>query len=43
LGKNSGISRNVFSRKTLKTNPGKVPIDVPRDRNATIDPVVVPK
>jgi putative transposase len=42
-GKNSGNNRNGFSRKTLKTNLGEVPLDVPRDRNATFDPVVVPK
>jgi putative transposase len=43
LGKNSGNSRNGTSRKTLKTNLGEVPLDVPRDRNATFDPIVVPK
>ena len=42
-GKNSGNSRNGFSRKTLKTNLGEVPLDVPRDRNSTFEPVVVPK
>ncbi len=42
-GKNSGNSRNGFSRKTLKTNLGEVPLDVPRDRNSSFDPVVVPK
>jgi transposase-like protein len=42
-GKNSGNSRNGFSRKTLKTNLGEVPLDVPRDRNATFEPVVVPR
>jgi Transposase and inactivated derivatives len=43
LGKNSGNSRNGTSRKTLKTNLGEVPLDIPRDRNATFDPIVVPK
>jgi len=42
-GKNSGNSRNGFSKKTLKTNLGEVPLDVPRDRNSTFDPIVVPK
>ena len=42
-GKNSDNSRNGFSRKTLKTNLGEVPLDVPCDRNSTFDPVVVPK
>jgi transposase-like protein len=41
--KNSGYNRNGFSRKTLKTNLGEVPLDVPRDRNSTFDPEVVPK
>lgn len=42
-GKNSGNSRNGYSGKTLKTNLGEIPLDVPRDRNATFDPVIVPK
>jgi putative transposase len=42
-GKNSGNSRNGFSKKTLKTNLGEVPLDVPRNRNSTFDPIVVPK
>lgn len=43
VGKNSGNSRNGFSRKTLKTNLGEVPLELPRDRNSTFDPIVVPK
>jgi len=27
----------------LKTNLGEVPLDIPRDRNATFDPIIVPK
>jgi putative transposase len=42
-GKNSGNSRNGYSGKTLKTNLGEIPLDVPRDRNATFEPVIVPK
>jgi transposase-like protein len=42
-GKNSGNSRNGHSGKTLKTNLGEIPLEVPRDRNGTFDPVVVPK
>lgn len=42
-GKNSDNSRNGSSRKTLKTNLGEAPLDVPRDRNATFDPIIVPK
>ncbi len=40
LGDNS---RNGFSKKTLKTNIGDIPLDVPRDRESSFDPVIVPK
>jgi putative transposase len=43
LGINSGNSRNGSSRKTLKTSVGEVPIEVPRDRNSTFEPVAIPK
>ena len=36
-------SRNGFSNKTLKTNIGDIPLDVPRDRESSFDPVIVPK
>jgi len=42
-GRNTGNSRNGYSGKTLKTNLGEIPLEVPRDRNATFDPLVVPK
>ena len=42
-GKNTGNSRNGYSGKTLKTNIGDIPLDVPRDRNATFEPIAVPK
>lgn len=42
-GKKSGNSRNGYSGKVLKTNLGEIPLEIPRDRNATFDPVVVPK
>jgi len=42
-GENSGNSRNGYSNKTLKTNIGDIPLDVPRDRNASFEPIVVPK
>ena len=35
--------RNGYSKKTLKTTVGDVPIEVPRDREGTFEPVVVPK
>jgi transposase-like protein len=31
------------SRKTLKGNPGEIPIEVPRDRNGEFDPQFVKK
>ena len=39
-GKNS---RNGYSNKTLKTNIGDIPLDMPRDRDASFEPKVVPK
>ena len=42
-GRNTGNSRNGYSKKILKTNLGDIPLDVPRDRNSSFDPVVVPK
>lgn len=43
VGKNTGNSRNGSSGKTLKTDIGDIPLDVPRDRNSSFDPVIVPK
>jgi putative transposase len=42
-GKNSGNSRNGKTSKTIKTEFGEAEISVPRDRNGSFDPVVVPK
>lgn len=42
-GRNSGNSRNGVSRKTLKGTFGTMPIDVPRDRNATFEPKIIGK
>jgi putative transposase len=42
-GDNSGNSRNGKSRKTLKGEFGHLPLEVPRDRNSTFDPQIVPK
>jgi putative transposase len=36
-------TRNGFGKKTIKTKHGKAEIQVPRDRKATFDPVLVPK
>lgn len=35
--------RNGYSHKTVKTTYGDIPIDVPRDRDASFDPQAVPK
>ena len=35
--------RNGYGSKTIKTTRGEVKIDVPRDRDGTFEPVVVPK
>lgn len=35
--------RNGYSKKKLKTTKGKVGIEVPRDRDASFDPIIVPK
>lgn len=42
-GKNSGNSRNGKSKKTLKGDFGSLPIDVPRDRDSSFEPKIVPK
>lgn len=43
VGRNSGNSRNGHSKKTLKTDQGPLPIDVPRDRAASFEPLIVAK
>ena len=42
-GVGSGNSRNGSGRKTISTANGSVTIDVPRDRNGTFEPKIVPK
>ena len=42
-GHGSGNSRNGKSTKTVATANGPVEIDVPRDRNGSFEPVIVPK
>src|SRR5829696_2024234 len=42
-GRGSGNSRNGSYPKTVSTEVGKVALDVPRDRNASFDPVTVRK
>lgn len=42
-GNGSGNSRNGHGRKTVLTTTGPVDLEVPRDRNGTFDPQIVPK
>jgi transposase-like protein len=42
-GNNSGNSRNGYLAKTVQTGVGPVPVQVPRDRNGSFDPVLLPK
>lgn len=43
VGNNSGNSRNGTSKKTLKGEFGELDLAVPRDRQASFEPVLVPK
>lgn len=42
-GKNKGNSRNGKSAKTLKSDLGNLPIEVPRDRNGEFEPQLIKK
>ena len=42
-GRKSGNSRNGSTPKTLKGEFGSMPLEVPRDRNGTFEPVIVAK
>lgn len=42
-GRNSGNSRNGKDKKTVKSESGELTLHVPRDRNGTFEPVLVPK
>jgi transposase-like protein len=42
-GINSGNSRNGKSSKKVKTTMGEVELEIPRDRNSTFEPVLIPK
>ncbi|MEF1207944.1 transposase, partial [Photobacterium damselae] len=43
LSKPSSNSRNGYSPKSLITDDGTIPIDVPRDRDASFEPKMVKK
>ena len=42
-GKNSGNSRNGGYKKTISGDFGNLNISIPRDRNSTFEPVILPK
>jgi transposase-like protein len=42
-GNNSGNSRNGSFHKTLQSEQGEERIEVPRDRNGSFEPIIVPK
>jgi putative transposase len=42
-GNNSGNTRNGHTNKTLKGEHGELPLNVPRDRNSTFSPQIIPK
>ncbi len=42
-GRGTGNSFNGTTPKTLKTEPGEIGVDMPRDRNSTFEPQIVPK
>ncbi|MDC7218289.1 MAG: IS256 family transposase [Spirochaetales bacterium] len=39
----TGNSRNGYTQKTLKTDTSEIPLDIPRDREATFEPQLVKK
>ena len=41
-GVGSGNSRNGTSKKSVITDAGKIDLDIPRDRNGTFEPLLVP-
>lgn len=42
-GKNTGNSRNGRAPKTVKMDSGELTLDIPRDRKASFEPILVPK
>jgi putative transposase len=43
IGRNLGNSRNGAYPKTINTNSGGINIEVPRDRDSTYEPKIIPK
>tara|TARA_B100000989_G_scaffold296861_2_gene281057 strand:- start:28718 stop:29956 length:1239 start_codon:yes stop_codon:yes gene_type:complete len=42
-GRNSGNSRNGYSKKTVKTQDGDLELNIPRDRKNEYEPKLIPK
>ena len=42
-GRNSGNSRNGSTAKTIQTQHGDQEVRIPRDRNGTYEPILLPK
>lgn len=42
-GKKTTNRRNGYTKKVLKTSNGSIPINVPRDRESTFEPKLIPK
>lgn len=42
-GKNSGNSRNGIYKKSIKGEFGNLDVAIPRDRNASFEPIILPK
>ncbi|MDR0908539.1 MAG: transposase, partial [Spirochaetaceae bacterium] len=42
-GDNSGDSRNGYSEKSVITGDQELTVQVPRDRNGTFEPMIIPK
>jgi len=42
-GRGSGNARNGSSAKTVQTAHGDLPLQVPRDRQGSFEPVLIPK
>src|SRR5947208_7907267 len=43
LGTGPGNSRNGMTRKTMQTSNGPIELEVPRGRNGSFEPAIVPK
>lgn len=42
-GNNTGNSRNGYSKKTVQSSHGKMPLKIPRDRDGSFSSILVPK